>query len=143
LFDTQIAYGILTLEGKMLKKIMEIKKIFKNGKKIACQAKAAINCLEYKDRNTFIAHCLEFDLLAQGETQEEARRNLADLIKTHIQFAIEKDVEEKSLFHPAPPQYWKILHDMQSRIARQSFLRRGRISVQDILNDMHCTYAHI
>jgi predicted RNase H-like HicB family nuclease len=127
----------------MLKKIMEIKKIFKDGKKVGCQTKATINCLQYKDGDIFIAHCLEFDLVAEGDTQEEARKNLADLIKTHIQFASEKDIEEKSLFRPAPPQYWKIFHDMQSRIARQSFLHRKRISVQDILNDMNCTYAHI
>lgn len=127
----------------MFKKIMEIKKIFKDGKKVACQTKAQINCLEYKDGDTFSAHCLEFDLVAQGDTRDDAKKNLADLIRTHIQFAIEKDVEEKSLFHPAPQQYWKILHDIQSRIARQSLLGRGRISVKEILSEMNCTYAHI
>ena len=127
----------------MWKRILEIKKFFKDGKKVGCQAKATINCLEYKDEDIFIAHCLEFDLVAQGETREEARKNLADLISTHIQFAIEKDVEDKSLFHPAPPKYWDILHHIQSRITRQSLLQGGQISAKDILGNMNCTYAHI
>jgi predicted RNase H-like HicB family nuclease len=127
----------------MWKKILEIKKIFKEDKKICSQTKAIINCLEYKDGDVCIAHCLEFDLVAQGETREEARENLAGLIRTHIQFAVEKDIEEKSLFHPAPSKYWDILHNMQSRIVRQALLRREGLSVPEILSDMNCTYAHI
>lgn len=127
----------------MLKKMLEVKKLIKGGKKVGCEATAALTCLEYKDEDFFIAHCLEFDLVAQGENREEARSNLADLIKNHLQFAIEKDVEDKSLFHPAPQKYWDILRQMRTRVARQEFLKRRTLSAQSILNSMSCTYAHI
>ncbi len=127
----------------MFKKILEIKKIFRGGRKVASQTQGTINCLQYRDGDIFIAHCLEFDLVAEGSTQEEARTNLADLIKTHIQFAIEKDVEDKALFHPAPSKYWEILHHVQTKIARKMFLDRRDISTKSILENMHCTYAHI
>ncbi len=127
----------------MFKKILQIKKFFKGGQKVGCEAQGTINCLEYKDGDIFIAHCLEFDLVTQGDTREEARANLADLIKTHIQFAIEKDVEDKALFHPAPHKYWEILHHIQTKIARQTLLAQRNISTKSILENMNCTYAHI
>lgn len=126
----------------LLKKILEIKKFFKGDQKVGCEAKGVINCLEYKDGDIFIAHCLEFDLVAEGNTREEARTNLADLIKTHIQFSIEKNVEDKALFHPAPPNYWDIFHHIQTRRARQTLLASD-ISTKSILENMNCTYAHI
>ena len=107
------------------------------------EAEAQLTCLEYKDGDLFIAHCLEFDLVSQGATLEEARKNLADLIFSHVQFAVEKDIEEKSLFRPAPNKYWEIYFHWKSRMARQNLLRGTDISPQDILSRMACTYAHV
>ena len=126
----------------MLKSFGKMKKVFSGGKKIISSGEAILNTLEYKDGDVFIAHCLEFDLVAQGETLEEARHNLVDLIKSHTSFAIRKDVEDKCLFHPAPKKYWDILHHFQSRMARKVFLK-GKLSRQDILRKMNCQYAHI
>lgn len=127
----------------MIKKALEIKKFIQAGKKVGCEANAALTCLGYKDGDFFIAHCLEFDLVAQGDTMADARAALADLIKSHIQFAIEKDVEDKSLFHPAPQKYWDILRQMRTRLARQELVTSRVPSTRSILNSMSCTYAHI
>jgi len=128
----------------IFKKILKIKKVFnKEGKKICSKAEGILSCLEYKDGDVFIAHCLEFDLVAQGDTIEEAKTNLADLIKTHIDFSVEKDIEDKSLFKPAPQKYWEILHNFRNRVARQRLLGKRQISRQAILDNMSCTYAHI
>ena len=122
----------------------KILRIFnKEGKKIHSAGKVTLNCLEYKDQDVYIAHCLEFDLVAQGDTIAEAKSNLVDLIKSHIELAVEKDVEDKSLFKPAPEKYWNILHSFKNRIARQQLLNKGQISTRDILKNMSCTYAHI
>jgi len=126
-----------------MKHLGKIKKIFKDGKKVRSEAEAQLICLEYKDGDLFIAHCLEFDLVSQGATLEEARKNLADLIFSHVQFAAEKDIEDKSLFHPAPSKYWEIYFHWKSRMARQSLLKGADMSPQNILSRMACAYAHI
>lgn len=123
--------------------IGNIKKIFTGGKKVCSQGEANLSCLTYKDGSYFIAHCLEFDLVAQGNSIEEARNNLAEVISEHIKFAIEKDVEDKSLFHPAPQEYWDIFQNFKSRIARQSLIKDGVSSAKEILDRMNCLYAHV
>ena len=45
-------------------------------------------CLIGKDEETglFVGHCLTFDLVATGKTSQEADKNLASLIKYHIEY---------------------------------------------------------
>ena len=64
-----------------------------------------IKILEYKDGNRYIAHCLEFDLVAEGVVAKEAKENLNSLISSYLQFAREKNIEEFA-YHPAPKTYW-------------------------------------
>ena len=122
--------------------IGQIKKRFIGGKKIHSKGEAILSCLEYKDGDLYIAHCLEFDLVAQGNSQEEAHNNLADLIKSHIQFAVEKDIEGKSLFRPAPQEYWETFHRTKSEIAKNELIRQGNLSTQGILDRMTCAHAY-
>jgi len=127
----------------MIKKVGRITKFFKGGKKCASQAEALLNVLEYKDEGYYIAHCLEFDIVAQGSTQEEARKMLAELIKEQIVFTTEKDIEEKALFHTAPEKYWHILHQVRTRRARKALLEDDprHLTTKDILGCMESTNA--
>jgi len=102
-----------------------------------------LTCLEYKDAGHFIAHCLEFDLVAQGGSLGEARENLADLISSQVTFASEKGLLPKSLFHPAPARYWQIYFEHRAKLARQYILKRKSISPRVILDKMSCAYAHV
>ena len=86
----------------MFKRIGKIKKYFRGGQKCASETEALLNCLEYKDGEYYIAHCLEFDIVAQGGTASEAREKLAELIREQILFTTEKDIEEK--LYSTPPQ---------------------------------------
>lgn len=63
---------------------------------------------------TWYAHSLEFDIVGDGGTPEEARNNLADLLKTQIQFAVENNLEEK-IDHPAPQKYFDMYNALEKR----------------------------
>lgn len=58
----------------------------------------------YKEDGDWIAHCLEFDLLGDGATQETALDMLSEAIGLQINFAIEHD-SLKSIFTPAESKY--------------------------------------
>lgn len=125
----------------MLKFLGNIKKTFKDGKKVCSEGQAFLTCLTYTDEGYHIAHCLEFDIVAQGNSYEEATRKLSELIKEQIQFATEKDAEEKMIFHPAPKKYWDILFHIRNKHARKELLHQKGITTQNILNRLECFNA--
>jgi len=61
-----------------------------------------------KEDDLYSAHCLEFDLVGEGETISEAQQSILDNIKNHISFAISKGLFHK-IIDPAPPEYWNKL----------------------------------
>jgi predicted RNase H-like HicB family nuclease len=67
-----------------------------------------IHILLYTEDHIQIAHCLEFDIVAQGEEKIEALKNLLDGIELQIGFAVENN-NLASIFNPAPIEYWKML----------------------------------
>lgn len=69
---------------------------------------ATLDVLMSQEEGKFYAHCLAFDLLAEGKTVLEAKKNLAEIIFEHIRFFVEKNMEP-FIFHPAPMKYWNIL----------------------------------
>ena len=66
-----------------------------------------LDVLLYRENGEWLAHCLQLDLVEAGVTPEEAEENLAGVIQHDIQWAIEDD-DMEHLFHPAPPEYWKM-----------------------------------
>ena len=57
----------------------------------------------YQDEGDWIAHCLEFDLLGDGPTKEEAARQLEKAIATQFECFLEnRDIN--NLFCPAPAE---------------------------------------
>lgn len=69
---------------------------------------AILDVLMSQEEGKFYAHCLAFDLLAEGKNVQEAKKNLAEMIFEHIRFFVEKNMEP-FIFRPAPMKYWEIL----------------------------------
>ncbi len=69
---------------------------------------AALDVLMSQEEGKFYAHCLAFDLLAEGKTEQEAKKNLAEMIFEHIRFFVEKNMEP-FILRPAPMKYWDVL----------------------------------
>jgi predicted RNase H-like HicB family nuclease len=67
-----------------------------------------VHVLLYREKAHYVAHCLEFDLVAQGATTHEAFQNLLDAIELQAAY-VQETGELRNLIQPAPPEYWQML----------------------------------
>lgn len=65
------------------------------------------NILIKEEEGMFVAHCLELDVVATGDTAGSAQKDLVALICTQVDYAFSNDNLE-NLYHPAPPEIWKL-----------------------------------
>ncbi|MEA1963687.1 MAG: hypothetical protein U9O41_00930 [Candidatus Aerophobetes bacterium] len=109
-----------------------------------------IHVIGYKEGDHFIAHCLEFDLVSEGTSPEKAKDNLADLIFSYLQFAMEKNIAQFA-YHPAPKVYWDKFEEIRrKKIPKPQFIdptllkiRRNQIkdSMQEVKIKETLTHA--
>lgn len=59
----------------------------------------------YREEGIWIAHCLELDLLGDGDTREEALKLLSEAILVQVQACL-KYKSLQQLFRPADPKYF-------------------------------------
>ena len=71
-----------------------------------------VHLLLYHEETWYVAHCLEFDLVAQGKTPLDAFKNLLDAIDVQATYAQEAG-DWGQLFVPAPAEYWRLLPTAQ------------------------------
>ncbi len=67
-----------------------------------------LNIVVYKEGEEWVAHCLQMDVVATNTTRDAVEKDILDLIKAQVTFAIEND-NMGALFMPAPPEEWKRL----------------------------------
>ena len=67
--------------------------------------KLTFNVLVKREGSQWSAHCLELDIVAAADTQEQALIDLRDLIVAQWEFALEND-NLHNFFHPAPIECW-------------------------------------
>ena len=72
------------------------------------QVHATLDVLVSREDGKFYAHCLALDIFAEGKTEHEAKKNLAEMIFEYLRFFVEKNMEP-FIFRPAPMKYWEIL----------------------------------
>jgi len=65
-----------------------------------------IRVLLSTDDGKSVAHALEMDLVAYGKTEKEAIRELTNLVRNQISFAMEKQ-EDHLMYFRAPDQYFE------------------------------------
>lgn len=61
----------------------------------------------YKEGDRYIARCLEFDLIGDGLTRDEALESLSEAISIQIECSAEHR-NPKNLFTPADGQYYRM-----------------------------------
>jgi hypothetical protein len=71
------------------------------------QPELHVDVLLYPEGDGWAAHCLQLDLVECGASLEEVQEAILDVIRAHIEYALEHDNMEH-LFHPAPPEVWKL-----------------------------------
>ncbi len=63
--------------------------------------------LVYRESAQYIAHCLETDLAAEGNSVKESLENLIDISNLQIE-SLMAEGDLNSLFSPAPPDIWRM-----------------------------------
>ena len=69
------------------------------------KAEIRLDILIKREDDYFLAHCLQFDIVTTADTLEDARRDILDLCRAHIEASHEHDNLEY-LFSPAPKEVW-------------------------------------
>ena len=67
-----------------------------------------VHVILYREEEHYVAHCLEFDLVAQGVTTDEAFLSLLDAIDVQAAYTQETG-DLSNLIQPAPSEYWRML----------------------------------
>jgi len=55
----------------------------------------------------WLAHCLEFDIVGEGESPEDAAQTLAELCGLYVNRCLE-DGDDATMFRPAPPGVFQL-----------------------------------
>ena len=76
------------------------------------------NILMKKENEVFIAHCMELDIVATGQSIDEAANDLIDLIVAQLQYAFINDNLDH-LYHPAPPEIWRQFYMCEHSLGEQ------------------------
>ena len=64
------------------------------------------NILIKNEEGLFVAHCLELDIVATGETVDQARKDIVALICAQVDFAFSNNNLE-NLYRAAPKEVWE------------------------------------
>jgi len=83
-----------------------------------------------EDPRRFVAHCLEMDVLALGDTKPKAILLLKELIEDLL-IAAEEDGTMDKVFRPAPAKYWGKLAHARPHAAPPS-VRRAHIDAPPV-----------
>jgi len=97
-----------------------------------------LNVLLYREGSRWVAHCLQLDLVECARTLEEAQSNMLDVIRAHMEHALEHDNMEH-LFQPAPAEYWQLFlrsrqigrRTLRLRLERSPSRAVPRVTVQE------------
>ena len=91
-----------------------------------------VHVIIYREEDYYLAHCLEFDLAAQGNNIQESFQNLLDAVELQTAYALETgDLE--NLIQPAPPEFWRMLFKSQNNTELYN-----NIKLPEILSDIEC-----
>jgi predicted RNase H-like HicB family nuclease len=71
-----------------------------------------------EEEQVWTARCLQMNLLVDGDTIEEVKKNIRDCVTDYIQIAIEKGITQE-MFIPAPKKYWDKVAEIERRMVRR------------------------
>lgn len=77
-----------------------------------------VNILIKKEANSFVAHCLELDIVAVAKTADQAQREIVSLVCAQIDYAFANNNLD-NLFHPAPREVWSEFYTCKEQMERK------------------------
>ena len=85
----------------------------------------------YEEEGSWIAHCLELDLLGDGKNKLEAHQSLDIAIKMQIEASLEYNNPE-NLFSPAESKYWQMFAAGKDVVVGQLRLELDKVVITDV-----------
>ncbi len=85
----------------------------------------------YQEEDDWIAHCLEFDLIGDGPTHQEALECLNEAIRLQIIASLENDNID-NLFSPAKPKYHQMFAAGHDVAYGDWEIKDGDVEIQEI-----------
>ncbi|MFQ5751179.1 MAG: hypothetical protein ACE5HI_04215 [bacterium] len=73
-----------------------------------------------KEHDLFTAHCLEFDLVADGSTIEQVQKDIMDVCREHIVHCFDNKHLEY-LLDFAPKEYWRQFYDCHKKKPKKPY----------------------
>lgn len=68
--------------------------------------RGTIECLVYKENNTFVGVCLTFDIVEEGDNPTELMKNVREAAELHLETVIRNNLTDELLNRYAPEEYW-------------------------------------
>jgi len=77
-----------------------------------------LSAIAYQEDGVWIAHCLELDIVAEGDDLDDAVRSLVSLCDLQIITAL-KEGDLRSIFRPAPPEVWQMFSSGKALVEKK------------------------
>ena len=90
-----------------------------------------LKVLLLKEGKFWVAVCLDYDLVAQGDSENEAMARLCRTHHAHVMRCKEEGIEPLSDLKPAPKQYWE-LYDKELASRNIDFQDMGYSALMDV-----------
>jgi hypothetical protein len=98
-------------------------------------AALTFNILIKREGQMCVAHCLELDIVATGNSMADAQKDIIDLILTQVEYAFSNDNLDY-LYRPAPAEIWKEFYACRDSI-------QDRFSTQPEIKNAPGAYSFI
>ena len=79
-----------------------------------------------KENDLYSALCLELDVASQGETIQEAKRNIREAIELYLESVVEAGEEEDFIPRAAPTEEWLKYFESESKHLKNLLARSAR-----------------
>lgn len=73
-----------------------------------------LRVITYREEGVWLAHCLELDIVAEGQSSKQAVKDLVDLCVLQIKTAVEEN-DLESVIRPAPPAIWTLFFSSKKK----------------------------
>jgi hypothetical protein len=84
-----------------------------------------LSAIVYREEGVWIAHCLELDIVADGDSADDAIKSLISLCDLQISTAMEYG-DLASVFRPAPPEVWTMFAEGEEKFIDEK--KRSRLT---------------
>ena len=95
-----------------------------------------IECLVYKESNTFVGVCLTFDIVEEGDNPTELMRSIKEAAELHLETVIRNDLTDELLNRYAPKEYWLKYFATAKKIERPSLTNTNSLIVSPYYRSM-------